>query len=112
MDSQALADLVVKTLEDSKAKSIVCMDVRGLSNVTDFMVIATATSNRHGKSSADKVWEASKDAGNLPVGMEGEESGEWVLLDLGDVVVHVMLEATRAMYQLEKLWDMKTRPTA
>jgi ribosome-associated protein len=110
MDSQALANLVVKTLEDSKAKSIVCMDVRGLSNVTDFMVIATATSNRHGKSSADKVWEASKDAGNLPVGMEGEESGEWVLLDLGDVVVHIMLETTRAMYQLEKLWDMKTRP--
>lgn len=112
LTSAELVELAVKALDDNKARQIVKLDVRGLSNVTDFMVVATATSNRHGKSLVDKVWEASKEAGNVPVGMEGEDVGEWVLLDLGDVVVHVMLENVRALYQLEKLWDMKEKPLA
>jgi ribosome-associated protein len=103
MQSEALVALVVKELDDNKAKTITQLDVRGLSNVTDFMVVATATSSRHGKALADKVWEAC----NIPVGMEGELVGDWVLLDLGDVVVHVMLEEVRALYQLEKLWNMR-----
>lgn len=107
MDAQALVTLILKELDDNKAKNIVNMDVRGLSNVTDFMVVATATSSRHAKAVADKLWEASKEAGNVPIGMEGELVGDWVLLDLGDVVVHIMLEQVRAMYQLEKLWNMK-----
>jgi ribosome-associated protein len=107
IDAKALAELVVKTLDDHKGRSIVCMDVKGLSNVTDYMVVATATSNRHAKALVDKVWQASKEAGNVPIGVEGEQVGEWVLLDLGDVLVHVMLESTRALYQLEKLWDIK-----
>ncbi|MBD3766385.1 MAG: ribosome silencing factor [Gammaproteobacteria bacterium] len=107
MQSEALVALVVKELDDNKAKAITQLDVRGLSNVTDFMVVATATSSRHGKALADKVWEASKEAGNIPVGIEGELVGDWVLLDLGDVVVHIMLEEVRAMYQLEKLWNMR-----
>ena len=108
MDSQALAALVVKELDDNKAKDIVNMDVRGLSNVTDFMVVTTATSSRHAKALASKVAEKAKEAGFPTVGMEGEMNGEWVLLDLGDVVVHVMLENMRALYQLEKLWNIKS----
>jgi ribosome-associated protein len=112
MDSQALADLVVKEIDDNKGKDIVCMNVRGLSNVTDFMVVVTATSTRHAKAVASKVAEKAKEAGNAAIGMEGEDTGEWVLLDLGDVVVHVMLENMRALYQLEKLWNIKSVPTA
>lgn len=109
ISAAALAELAVKHLDDNKAKHIVSLDVQGLSNVTDFMVVATATSGRHGKAMADKIWMASKEAGNTPLSMEGELQGEWILLDLGDVIVHIMLEEVRALYQLEKLWDMKNK---
>lgn len=107
MDSKVLAELVVSELDANKARDIVCMDVRGLSSVTDFMVVTTATSSRHAKALADKVADKAKQAQVPPLGMEGEDSGEWVLLDLGGVVVHVMQENIRALYQLEKLWNVR-----
>lgn len=107
ISAEQLAALAATCLENNKARQVVSLDVRGLSNVADFMIVATATSSRHAKSLADKVWEAAKAAGNVPIGMEGEVAGEWVLLDLGEVIVHVMLEEVRAHYQLEKLWNMK-----
>ncbi len=108
MDSKQLSQLVVATLDDNKGKDIIALDVQGVSNVTDFMVVVTATSSRHAKALADKVAEAVKTSGGSVLGMEGEQVGEWVLLDLGDVLLHVMLEQVRSLYQLEKLWDVKS----
>ena len=80
------------------------IDVRALSNVMDFLVICSGTSNRHVKALAENVVVKAKAAGFMPVGIEGEAVGEWVLVDLGDVVVHVMLPGTRDFYDLERLW--------
>lgn len=99
-------DLTLAALEDLKAKDVTVLDVRGLTSITDTMVICTGTSNRHVKSIAQAVVEKVKEAGHRPLGMEGLEESEWVLVDLGDAVVHVMQTQARAFYQLEKLWDM------
>lgn len=103
----ALAKLVVEALEDVKGTDIKVLDVQGLTSVTDWMVICTGTSNRHTKSLAENVIDMAKQSGNRPLGIQGTETGEWVLVDLGHVVVHVMLAQARAFYQLEKLWDLK-----
>ncbi len=103
----ALVKLVVEALEDVKGADIKVLDVQGLTSVTDWMVICTGTSNRHTKSLADNVIDMAKQSGNRPLGIQGTETGEWVLVDLGHVVVHVMLAQARAFYQLEKLWDLK-----
>jgi len=103
----ALAKLVVEALEDVKGADIKVLDVQGLTSVTDWMVICTGTSNRHTKSLAENVIDMAKQSGHRPLGIQGTETGEWVLVDLGHVVVHVMLAQARAFYQLEKLWDLK-----
>ena len=92
-------------LEDAKTQNIAVLDVRKISDFTDYMVIATGTSNRHVQSSADKVVETLRGHGVRPVGIEGKQLGDWVLIDLGDVVVHIMREQTRDFYNLEKLWS-------
>ena len=104
MNSEQLCDLVVAALEEIKAKDIVKLDVRELTTVTDYMIVASGTSNRHGKALADAVAEKARKAGHRPTGIEGEDGSEWVLLDLQDVLVHVMLPRVREFYNLEKLW--------
>lgn len=101
----ALLQLVCQALEDMKAVDIRVLDVRGVSDVTDYMVIAGGTSDRHLRSVADRVVQMCKAAGQRPLGVEGEAQGEWVLVDLPDVMVHIMLPRTRELYQLEQLWD-------
>ncbi|MGI9237739.1 MAG: ribosome silencing factor [Woeseiaceae bacterium] len=106
MNSEKLTDLIVEALDDVKAKEIVRLDVRDMTSVTDYMVIASGTSNRHVKALVDNVAEKAKAAGCRPVGIEGEDGGEWVLLDLQDALVHVMLPKVREFYNLEKLWSI------
>ena len=92
-------------LEDARAQDIAMLDVRKISDFTDFMVIATGTSNRHVQSTADKIVDMLREHGVRPMGVEGQQIGDWVLIDLGDVVVHVMRAQTRDFYNLEKLWS-------
>jgi ribosome-associated protein len=100
-----LRELVLAALAELKAVDIREMDVRGITDITDTMVVASGTSDRHVKSIADRVLQRCKEAGYRPYGMEGERDGEWVLLDLQDVVLHVMLPRVREFYSLEKLWE-------
>ena len=106
MNSEALTDLVVAALDDVKARDIVRLDVRDMTTVTDYMVVASGTSSRHVKALVDNVAEKAKEAGHRPIGIEGEDGGEWVLLDLQDALVHVMLPKVREFYNLEKLWSI------
>lgn len=105
LSSDQLRQLVVSTLEDLKAIDIQHVDVSGLSPLTDCFVIASGNSSRHVKAMADKLVEVAKRAGNPPLGIEGHRQSEWVLVDLNDVIVHLMLPQTRAFYNLEKLWE-------
>ena len=104
--SAQLQDLVIATLENLKAKDIKVIDVSGINPLTDRFIIASGNSSRHVKSMADKVVERAKAAGILPLGVEGASEGQWVLVDLNDVVVHIMQPQTRAFYNLEKLWEL------
>ncbi len=97
---QRLLDL----LEENKATDVVVLDVRKLTTITDTMIIAGGRSDRQVKALAEKVIEAAKRGGLPPLGVEGHKEGEWILVDLGDIVLHIMRPATRAYYQLEKLW--------
>lgn len=101
-----LAKLAIEALEDVKGVDIKVLDVQKLTPITDTMIVCTGTSNRHVKSLAGSVIEKAKHAGHQPSGVEGMEMGEWVLVDLGGVIVHVMQLQARAFYQLEKLWDL------
>ncbi|MCE5364586.1 ribosome silencing factor [Pseudomonas sp. 32.2.56] len=105
MQSEALVKLAVAALEEIKAQDITTIDVRGKTSITDFMLIASGTSSRHVKSLVDNVLEKAKEQGVRPLGSEGLDSGEWALLDLGDIVVHVMLPTARQFYDLERLWQ-------
>jgi ribosome-associated protein len=100
-----LRDVVLGALAELKAVDVRALDVRGITDITDMMVVASGTSDRHVKSIADRVVQRCKEAGFRPYGMEGERDGEWVLLDLQDVVLHVMLPRVREFYALEKLWE-------
>lgn len=105
MTSDTLRDLVLNALDDLKGLNLIALDVVNVADFTDFMVIASGTSNRHVKALVDQVIEAAKASGNRPLGVEGRESHEWVLIDLGDVLVHVMQVETREFYDLERLWS-------
>jgi len=105
MKLDEVRDIVQNSLEDMKAVDIISIDVRGKSSMTDYLFIASGNSTRHVKSIADEVVVKSKEQGLDVIGSEGRESAEWVLVDLNDVIVHVMLPSTREFYQLEKLWE-------
>jgi ribosome-associated protein len=107
-----LIDVALAALEDLKAKDVTVLDVRSLTPITDTMVICSGTSNRHVKALAQNVVEKCKEAGFYTRGLEGESESEWVLVDLGDAVIHVMQPQARAFYQLEKLWDMSQTKVA
>lgn len=98
-----------QALEDGKAVDIQVLDVRKLTSMADYMVIATGRSSRQVKALADQVTAAARARGEKPLGIEGEQAAEWVLVDLGDVIVHVMQAETREFYQLEKLWGPSPR---
>ncbi|PWQ98211.1 ribosome silencing factor [Leucothrix pacifica] len=105
MELAQLVELVRTSLDDMKAEDIQVIDIQGKSSMTDTIVLASGTSTRHVKSLANAVQVSAKDAGIEPLGSEGELEGEWVLVDLNDVVVHVMLPAVRDFYKLEKIWE-------
>ncbi|WP_447594106.1 ribosome silencing factor [Aquipseudomonas campi] len=105
MQNEELVKVAIAALEDLKGQEIITIDVRGKTSVTDFMVIASGTSSRHVKSLANEVLDKAKEQGVRPLGSEGLDGGEWALLDLGDVVVHVFQVATRQFYDLERLWQ-------
>ena len=105
-----LLETVRDAIAELKAKEPVEIDVRGKSSVTDYMVIASGTSSRHVKYIADEVVKFAKKLGIMPLGVEGEREAEWVLVDLGDVVVHVMLPRVREFYALERLWTVGDQP--
>ena len=104
METNTLKNLVIKALEDIKAKDIVVLDVSDRTSITDYMVIASGSSTRHVKSIADNVIAEVKAKGMNPFGSEGGSASDWILVDLGDVVVHVMLPAAREFYDLERFW--------
>jgi ribosome-associated protein len=101
---------LVGALEDLKGQDIISLDVSELTTITDYMVVVSGTSNRHVKALVDEVLEAAKDFGEKPIGVEGREAMEWVLLDVGDVVVHVMQKEARGFYDLERLWGSLDAP--
>ena len=101
-----LLALVIDALEELKGVDIRVLDVRGLTSITDRMVVASGTSTRHVKSLAVNVARKTREAGFRALGVEGEQAAEWVLVDLGDVVVHVMMPSVREFYALEKLWSV------
>ena len=105
MSQPALKDTIVHALSNMKAQDVTILDVRQMTTITDTMIIASGTSDRHVRSLADAVIGQCKKLGERPLGVEGMDSGEWALVDLGDVLVHVMIPRVRDFYNLEKLWS-------
>ena len=101
----ALEKLVLSSLDDMKAVNVRILDVRGLTDVADTMIVASGTSDRHVRAIAERVIEHAKAAGRRPMGTEGKQDAEWVLVDLQDVLLHVMLPRVREFYALEQLWE-------
>lgn len=105
MQNEQLLAVIQEALDDLKAQDVLVLDVREKTSITDYMVIASGTSGRHVRSLAENVLEKAKAAGTAAIGSEGLDGGEWALLDLGSVLVHVMQSATRQFYDLERLWQ-------
>jgi len=105
LNFEALRQLILTAIDDMKGENVLELDVIGKTSVTDKMIIVSGTSSRHVKSIATNIASEAKKAGNKPLGMEGGDQGEWVLVDLGDIVVHVMQPQVRQFYDLEKLWS-------
>jgi ribosome-associated protein len=107
MQVEAIKYAAIEALEDIKARDITVLDVRKMTSLFDYMIVASAESTRQTKALANHVQEKLKELGARVYGIEGEQSGEWVLVDLGDIIVHVMQPAVRAYYNLEQLWGGK-----
>jgi ribosome-associated protein len=107
-----LEGIVTAALDDMKAVNVKVMDVRGLTDIADVMVVASGNSDRHVRSIADRVIEKAKESGFRPLGVEGAREGEWVLVDLQDIVLHVMLPRVREFYSLERMWETETPAVA
>jgi ribosome-associated protein len=103
--NSVLEKLVLAALEDMKAVNVKLLDVRGLTDITDAMIVASGTSDRHVRAIADRVIEKARESGRRPLGVEGTRDNEWVLVDLQDVLVHVMLPRVREFYAIEQLWE-------
>jgi ribosome-associated protein len=108
----SLKAVILGALDDMKALEVKVLDVRDLTDIADYMVIASGTSDRHVRSVAQRVVEKAKEAGFRPHGLEGLKDGDWVLIDLNEVIVHVMLPRVREFYGLEKLWDLTAKRSA
>ncbi len=108
----SLKTVVIDALADMKALEVKVLDVRGLTDIADFMVIASGTSDRHVRSVAQRVVEKTKEAGFRPHGVEGQQDSDWVLIDLSEMIVHVMLPRVREFYGLEKLWEISATKRA
>src|SRR5512139_2263318 len=106
MQAEEVLKIVQDVLDDKKGKFITTLDVRGKTSFTDYMVLVTGTSDRHLKALCDYVVEKLVESGVKPLGIEGDLGSDWVLLDLGDVIVHAMTAQSREFYQLEKLWSV------
>lgn len=104
LENTKLKQFVVDKIDDMKGRDIIELDVQGKSSITDTMIICSGNSKRHVMAIADNLMVEAKHAGHAPLNVEGKESGEWVLVDLGEIIVHVMQDETRDFYQLEKLW--------
>ncbi len=104
--------LITETMEDLKAEDVQTFDVRALTTMTDYMIIASGRTGRQVKAIADKLIEAAKTRQIKPLGVEGQQQAEWILIDFGDVIAHVMHPATRDYYQLEKLWSVTDRASS
>jgi len=112
LKSKRVSSLVVDALEDMKGQSIRCIGVSKLTSITDFMVIVTGTSNTHIKALADSTVKRARESDVKIIGVEGRLQAEWVLVDLGDVVVHIMTAPVRALYNLEELWNFSLDKSA
>ena len=112
MQPKKMQQLIQQALEDAKGLDVHVLDVRKRADFADYMLIASGTSSRHVSAMADKIVDKMRGAGVRPLGMEGKEVGDWVLIDFGDVVVHLMRPPTRAFYDLEKLWSQDLREEA
>jgi ribosome-associated protein len=106
MQTKELLKMVESVLDERKGQNITILDVIGKTSVTDYMVLATSTSERHAKALSDYVVEKVKENGFMPLGVEGQQGSDWVLVDLGDVILHIMTAQAREFYQLEKLWSV------
>lgn len=109
MGPRQIADQAIQVLDDHKASDIRCLDVSHLTSLMDFMIVATGRSNRHVRALGDALITYCKENGIEVLGSEGQDAAEWLLVDLVDVVVHVMLPSTRDFYEIEKLWDISPR---
>ena len=106
---EELLKLTLTVLDDMKAKAVSSMDVSSITSISDYMIFATGNSSRHVRSITDKVTESVRKEGHLVMGIEGYETSKWVLIDLGDVIVHIMQEETRSFYMLEDFWSVGGR---
>ncbi len=106
LNANELKELAIHALEELKAKDVVVLDVKDKASFTDFMIVASGTSDRHLKAMANEIHVNAKAAGNPPLSTEGEDTRNWILVDLGDVIVHLMRPEVREMYEIEKLWSI------